>query len=122
MELPNPEAVLSAYDARVMEAIEDRLPLESTSIDVGNGRRVIAIRVPNSANKPHSVRHKGHIYFPSRRERQSYPMTVREIKDVVMRRGQPPPAGEGNTRKFILAGSRYDRLALLPNRNNSRVL
>ena len=87
MELPNPEAVLSAYDARVMEAIEDRLPLESTSIDVGNGRRVIAIRVPNSANKPHSVRHKGHIYFPSRRERQRYPMTVREIKDVVMRTG-----------------------------------
>ncbi len=87
VELPNPEAVLSAYDARVMEAIEDRLPLESTSIDVGNGRRVIAIRVPNSANKPHSVRHKGHIYFPSRRERQRYPMTVREIKDVVMRTG-----------------------------------
>lgn len=87
VELPNPEAVLGAYDARVMEAIEERLPLESTSIDMGNGRRVIAIRVPNSANKPHSVRHKGHIYFPSRRERQRYPMTVREIKELVMRTG-----------------------------------
>jgi hypothetical protein len=87
LELPNPEAMLSAYDARVMEAIEERLPLESASIDVGNGRRVIAIRVPNSANKPHSVRHKGHIYFPSRRERQRYHMTVREIKELVMRTG-----------------------------------
>jgi hypothetical protein len=87
VELPNPEAVLSAYDARVMEAIEERLPLESTSIDVGNGRRVVAIRVPNSANKPHSARHKGHIYFPSRRERQLYHMTVREIKELVMRTG-----------------------------------
>jgi Putative DNA-binding domain len=87
VELQNPEAVLSAYDARVMEAIEERLPLESTPIDVGNGRRVIAIRVTNSANKPHSVRHKGHIYFPSRRERQRYHMTVREIKELVMRTG-----------------------------------
>jgi hypothetical protein len=68
LELPNPEAILSAYDARVMEAIEDRLPLESTYIDVGTGRRIIAIRVPNSSNKPHSVRHKGtHLFYvPSR--------------------------------------------------------
>lgn len=87
VELPNPEAVLSSYDARVMEAIEERLPLESSSVDVGNGRRVIAIRVPNSTNKPHSVRHRGHIYFPSRRERQRYHMTVREIKELVMRTG-----------------------------------
>lgn len=87
IELPNPEAVLGAYDARVTDSIEERLPLESACIDVGNGRRVIAIRVPNSANKPHSVRHRGHIYFPSRRERQRYPMTVREIKELVMRTG-----------------------------------
>lgn len=85
LELPNPEAVLNAYDARVMESIEERLPLESASIDVGQGRRVLAIRVPNSANKPHSVRHQGHIYFPARRERQRYHMTVREIKELVMR-------------------------------------
>jgi hypothetical protein len=87
VELPNPEAVLNGYDARVMETIEERLPLESTSIDVGDGRRVLAIRVPNSANKPHSVRHLRHIYFPSRRERQRYHLTVREIKELVMRTG-----------------------------------
>ena len=85
MEVANPEAVLTAYDARVMEAVEERLPLESASIDIGDGRRVIAIRVPNSPKKPHSVRHQGHIYFPSRRERQRYHMTVREIKELVMR-------------------------------------
>lgn len=72
LELPNPEVVLNAYDARVMEAIEERLPLEAASIDVGQGRRVLAIRVSNSARKPHSVRHQGHIYFPARRERQRY--------------------------------------------------
>jgi hypothetical protein len=85
IDVQNPEAVLNAYDARVMEAIEERLPLESASIDVGDGRRVLAIRIPNSANKPHSVRHQGHIYFPSRRERQRYHMNVREIKELVMR-------------------------------------
>jgi Putative DNA-binding domain len=85
LEVPNPEAVLNAYDARVMEAIEERLPLEAASIDVGQGRRLLAIRVPNSAGKPHSVRHQGHIYFPSRRERQRYHLTVREIKELVMR-------------------------------------
>lgn len=85
IELPNPQLVLSGYDARVMEAIEERLALESVSIDVGDGRQVIAIRVPNSAAKPHSVRFGGHIYFPSRRERQRYFMSVREIKELVMR-------------------------------------
>jgi hypothetical protein len=85
LEVPNAERVLGAYDARVMEAIEERLPLESAAIEVGNGRCVLALRVPNSANKPHSVRHEGHIYFPARRERQRYMMNVREIKDLVMR-------------------------------------
>jgi schlafen family protein len=83
--LDNYESVLAGYDARVMEAIEERLPLESSAIDVGGGRRVLAIRVTNSTRKPHSVRHDSHIYFPSRRQRQRYYMTVREIKDVVMR-------------------------------------
>jgi hypothetical protein len=68
-----------------MEAIEERLPLEAAPIDVGQGRRLLAIRVPNSASKPHSVRHQGHIYFPSRRDRQRYHLTVREIKELVMR-------------------------------------
>lgn len=85
LELPNPEAVLGSYDARVTEAIEERLPLEAASVDVGEGRQVLAIRVSNSARKPHSVRHQGHIYFPARRERHRYHLTVREIKDLVMR-------------------------------------
>jgi hypothetical protein len=85
LEVPNPEAVLNAYDARVMEAIEERLPLEAASIDMGQGRQLLAMCVPNSASKPHSVRHQGHIYFPSRRERQRYHLTVREIKELVMR-------------------------------------
>lgn len=85
LEIPNPEAVLNAYDARVMEAIEERLPLESAPIEVGNGRRILAIRIPSSTKKPHSARHQGHTYFPSRRERQRYHLTVREIKDLVMR-------------------------------------
>jgi hypothetical protein len=31
------------------------------------------------------VRYQGHIYFPARRERQRYHLTVREIKELVMR-------------------------------------
>src|SRR5882762_6401975 len=85
MEIPNPEAVLGAYDARVTEAIEERLPVEMASIDVGQGRRVLAIRVPDSVRKPHSVRYQGHIYFPGRRERQRYHLSVREIKELTMR-------------------------------------
>jgi len=85
LEMSNPQLVLSSYDARVMESIEERLPLESASIPLGDGRQVLAIRVPNSIAKPHSVRFEGHIYFPSRRERQRYHMSVREIKEMVMR-------------------------------------
>jgi len=85
LDVPNPQAVLNAYDARVMEAVEERLPLESVSIDMGRGRQVLAVRVPNSTRKPHSVRHQGHIYFPARRERQRYHLSVREIKELVMR-------------------------------------
>jgi hypothetical protein len=85
LDLQNPEAILNAYDARVMEAIEERLPLEAAPIDVGQGRRVLAIRISNSARKPHSVRYKGRMYFPARRERQRYDLSVREIKELAMR-------------------------------------
>jgi hypothetical protein len=85
LELPNPEAVLASYDARVMEAVEERLSLESAPVDVGAGRKVLALRVPNSVRKPHSVKHEGHIYFPSRRERQRYYLSVREIKELAVR-------------------------------------
>jgi hypothetical protein len=45
LELPNPEALLNAYDARVMEAIEERLPLESAAID---GARAATTGDPSS--------------------------------------------------------------------------
>jgi len=102
LEIANSEAVLNAYDARVMEAIEERLPVESAAIDAGNGRLVLALRVPNSTSKPHSVRYEGHIYFPARRERQRYPMNVREIKDLVMRTaGRLQQAKEMLTSSFL---------------------
>ena len=85
LEIPNPEAVLQGYDARVVANIQERLPLESYPIPVADNRHVLAIRVPNSLSKPHRVSHQGHVYFPSRRERQRYEMDVREIKEMVMR-------------------------------------
>ena len=83
--LPNPEVALQSLDARVVSNIEDRLSLESFAVPIAGGRHVLAIRIPNSSTKPHSVRHEGHIYFPSRRERHRYYMDVREIKEMVMR-------------------------------------
>lgn len=85
LEIPNPEAVLQGYDARVIANIQERLPLESCAIPVAENRHVLAIRVPNSISKPHRVSHQGHVYFPSRRERQKYEMDVRGIKEMVMR-------------------------------------
>lgn len=85
LEIPNPEAVLQGYDARVVASIQERLPLESHPIPVADNHHVLAIRVPNSMSKPHRVSYQGHVYFPSRRERQRYEMDVREIKEMVMR-------------------------------------
>lgn len=85
IELPNPEAVLGAYDARVTAAIEERLPLEMAAIGVAEGRHILAIRVPDSLRKPHAVSYQGRIYFPGRRERQRYALSVREIKELTMR-------------------------------------
>lgn len=83
--VPNPELILQSYDASAVATIQDRLPLESFAIPVANGRHVLAIRVPNSMATPHCVRYQGHVYFPSRRERQRYEMDIREIKEMVMR-------------------------------------
>lgn len=85
IELPNPETILGAYDARVTSAVEERLPLELAAIEVGQGRYVIAIRVPDSVRKPHAVTYQGHTYFPGRRERQRYALSIREIKELTMR-------------------------------------
>lgn len=84
IETANPEPILQAYDASITDSIEERLSVESVAIPVSNGRYVLAFRVPNSANKPHCVRHRGHVYFPSRRQRHRYYMDVREIKELAM--------------------------------------
>jgi hypothetical protein len=81
----NPESLLISYDSRVVSGIEERLSLETHPIKLGNGRYVLAIRVPNSVNKPHCVRRDDKRYFPSRRDRHIYYMDVQEIKEVVMR-------------------------------------
>ena len=85
IELANPEAVLGSYDARVTAAIEERLPVEMAAIHIDGSRHVLAIRVPDSVRKPHAVSYQGHIYFPGRRERQRYALSVREIKELTMR-------------------------------------
>src|SRR5262249_284590 len=51
--IPNPTELLQAYDASVAANIEERLQLETFPIRVGEGRHVLAIRVPNSTAKPH---------------------------------------------------------------------
>jgi hypothetical protein len=85
IETPNPESVLIAYDAKVVSCIEERISLETRSIRLANGRHVLAIRVPNSLNKPHCVRRDEKRYFPSRRDRHIYYMDVQEIKDLAIR-------------------------------------
>lgn len=85
IEVPNPEAILGAYDARVTAAVEERLPLEMAVIHIDGGRHVLAIRAPDSVRKPHAISYQGHIYFPGRRERQRYALSVREIKELTMR-------------------------------------
>jgi len=81
----NPESLLLSYDSRVASGIEERLPLESSSIKVENGRYIFAMRIPNSLSKPHCVRLNDKLYFPMRGDRHLYYMDIQEIKDLVMR-------------------------------------
>ena len=60
LELANPEAVLAAYDSRVMEGIEERLSLESKAIEVAGERTVLAIRVPKALENLKSL-HRSEI-------------------------------------------------------------
>jgi len=108
VQVQNPEAVLQAYDARVVASIEDRLPLESAAIPVADGLHVLAIRVPNSLRKPHCVRYQGQVYFPSRRERNRYPMDVREIKEMVMRSASQIEQSEQRLSAALLEMARQD--------------
>lgn len=85
LNVDNPEATLQAIDARVTAAIQERLRLESAAIPLAGGSHVLVFRIPNSTAKPHCVRYRGHVYFPSRRERSRYDMDVREIKELAMK-------------------------------------
>jgi hypothetical protein len=85
VQVANPEQLLLDYDARVATSIQDRLPLESAVIPIAGGTHVLAVRIPDSVNKPHCVNLEGHIYFPARRDRNRYHMDVREIKEMAMR-------------------------------------
>jgi hypothetical protein len=113
IEVPNPEQVLQALDARVVACIEDRLPLESTPIPVAGGLCILAIRVLNSLTKPHRVDYQGRTYFPSRRERQRYEMDVREIKELVMRTASRLEEAEGKLKDSFRKAFRKDDLPYL---------
>ena len=63
IELMNPDAELRALDGRVISCIEETLHIESFPINMGDGRWVLAVRVPNSTTKPHSVRFRGRIFI-----------------------------------------------------------
>jgi hypothetical protein len=81
----HPEQLLTAYESRLVDGIDERLTAELTAIPFANGRFVLAIRIPNSLAKPHRVRYQNHSYFPCRRERHRYELNAREIKDLAMR-------------------------------------
>lgn len=86
IQCQNREQLLQAWDARVVDSIEERLRVESFPIPIANGaRHVLAFRIPDSVSKPHCVAYAGHTYFPSRRERHRYYMDVREIKELSVR-------------------------------------
>lgn len=74
---------------------------------------MLAVRIPNSARKPHSVRHQGHIHSPARRERQRYHLTVREIKELVMRTASHIQHSEESLESSFLAVARAGDLLYL---------
>jgi hypothetical protein len=80
----NPEAELLAFDARIVACIQDRLPVEAHAVRMQNGRFVLIFRIPHSIRRPHCVRFQGHVYFPSRRDRNRYEMDLREIKEQTL--------------------------------------
>jgi hypothetical protein len=68
IEHANPEQQLLTYESRILEAIDERLPVQLRAVTCANDRHAIVIRIPNSLAKPHRVRYRGQVNFPSRRE------------------------------------------------------
>jgi hypothetical protein len=85
LECDNPEQMLTASEARILDAIDQRLSVESHAIALESGRKVLGFQVSNSIDKPHRVSYQGRTSFPARRERQRYELNAAEIKDMVMR-------------------------------------
>jgi len=110
VDCPNPEQVLLGYETRILEAIDERLPVEMAAINLANGRHIFAIRIPNSLAKPHRVRYQKHTYFPSRRERHRYELDAREIKDIAMR-----TASQSERAEAIVASAINDPINMDPN-------
>lgn len=113
IEIENPELLLQSYDGRIASCIEERLAVESHAIAVTDGHYVLAFRVPDSIRKPHCVRFDGHIYFPSRRERNLYHMDVREIKDLSMRTASQLERAETLGRKAITPSTALSKPLLM---------
>jgi Schlafen, AlbA_2 len=101
IEHANPEQQLLSYESRILEAIDERLPVQLRAVACSNGRQVIAIRIPNSLAKPHRVRYRGQVNFPSRRERQRYELDVREIKDLAMRTASQSERAESELKRAL---------------------
>ena len=85
IDCANPEQLLLSVESRIMNAIDERLTVESHSILLESGRRVLLFQVPDSRAKPHRVSYQGQTYFPARRERQRLALNVTEIKEMVIR-------------------------------------
>jgi predicted HTH transcriptional regulator len=111
IELRNPEKQLLAYENRVIDCIDERLPVEMHSVGLASGHYVLVIRVPNSLSKPHRVSYKGRTSFPCRRERRRYELDAREIKDLAMR-----AASQLDRAEFVInAAIDDDQKSLNPN-------
>ena len=85
IEIENAEQLLAAFEGRILDCIDQRLPIESHAVRLTDGRVILLFRVPNSLLKPHRAYYQGRPNFPARRERQRYELSASEIKDLVMR-------------------------------------
>jgi len=107
VSIDNPEKLLDAYAAAVESCISERLLVQTKAVPIADGRYVLLISVPNSTRKPHMVTFKGSIYLSGRRERSRYPLSIREVKDMVMRTQAQRSDAEQALRGFI---ERFDSI------------
>lgn len=85
----NIEETLIGLDASVLEVLADASETtsedkENESVDENDRKHVIVIFVPESHNKPHMINYDKHQRFYRRSSTDNNPMSVREIKDMVL--------------------------------------